>query len=108
MGGNNKGIQREPTAADLNRIEQELAADSAKDKPIYHGNRGNGNDGRFINDSTRLYLSQMREQPLLTREEEIVLAKRIEQTRYEFMLYVFSNFVGISRLLGHAEAVFQG
>jgi len=39
---------------------------------------------RFNSDPIRLYLSQMAEIPLLTREQEIALAKKIEVTRKRF------------------------
>ena len=37
-------------------------------------------DGRRINDPVRMYLTQLAEIPLLKREEEIALAKKIEVT----------------------------
>jgi RNA polymerase primary sigma factor len=40
--------------------------------------------GRSIDDPVRMYLTQMGEIPLLKREEEIALAKRIEITRRRF------------------------
>ncbi|WP_437226195.1 RNA polymerase sigma factor RpoD [Planctomicrobium sp. SH661] len=40
--------------------------------------------GRAIDDPVRMYLSQMGEIPLLTRAEEIALAKKIEVTRKRF------------------------
>jgi len=41
-------------------------------------------DGRKIDDPVRMYLTQMGEIPLLKREEEIALAKKIEVTRKRF------------------------
>ena len=41
-------------------------------------------DGRRIDDPVRMYLTQMGEIPLLTREQEISLAKKIEITRKRF------------------------
>ncbi|MBL8825800.1 MAG: sigma-70 family RNA polymerase sigma factor, partial [Planctomycetaceae bacterium] len=40
--------------------------------------------GRWSDDPVRMYLTQMAEIPLLTREQEINLAKRIETTRRRF------------------------
>lgn len=41
-------------------------------------------DGKRIDDPVRMYLTQMGEIPLLKREEEIALAKKIEVTRKRF------------------------
>jgi len=41
-------------------------------------------DGRHIDDPVRMYLTQMGEIPLLTREKEIALAQKIEVTRRRF------------------------
>jgi RNA polymerase primary sigma factor len=41
-------------------------------------------DGRRIDDPVRMYLTQMGEIPLLKREQEIALAKKIEVTRKRF------------------------
>jgi len=41
-------------------------------------------DGRHIDDPVRMYLTQMGEIPLLTREKEISLAQKIEVTRRRF------------------------
>src|SRR4029450_11385412 len=41
-------------------------------------------DGRRIDDPVRMYLTQMGSIPLLSRNEEISLAKKIEMTRKRF------------------------
>jgi len=45
-------------------------------------------DGRRTDDPVRMYLTQMGEIPLLKREQEIALAKRIEITRRRFRFKV--------------------
>ncbi len=47
--------------------------------------------GKRIDDPVRMYLSQMGEIPLLTREEEIRLAKKVELTRMAFRQMVLEN-----------------
>ncbi|MHC4525501.1 MAG: RNA polymerase sigma factor region1.1 domain-containing protein, partial [Planctomycetota bacterium] len=46
---------------------------------------------RKIDDPVRMYLTQMGEIPLLTREEEISLARKIELTRLAFRRKVLEN-----------------
>jgi RNA polymerase primary sigma factor len=48
-------------------------------------------EGRRIDDPVRMYLTQMGEIPLLSREEEIALAKKIELTRMAFRRRVLEN-----------------
>ena len=48
-------------------------------------------NSRLTNDPIRLYLSQMCEIPLLSREQEISLAKKIEITRRKFRRAVLGN-----------------
>ena len=59
--------------------EESLLVDG--DLPFTEDNDG---DGRHIDDPVRMYLTQMGEIPLLTREKEIQLAQKIEVTRRRF------------------------
>ncbi len=66
-----------------------------------------------IDDPVRMYLSQMGSIPLLTREEEIRLAKKIETTRIIFRRrclqcdYVVSMAVGVLRSVSAGELPFD-
>ncbi|MCK4999221.1 MAG: hypothetical protein KAS23_06790, partial [Anaerohalosphaera sp.] len=59
--------------------------DAALEKTLTEG------EGKRIDDPVRMYLTQMGEIPLLTREEEISLAKKIELTRLAFRRKVLEN-----------------
>jgi RNA polymerase primary sigma factor len=78
---------------------EELELDIVADKDVPNGKpekkrraskaksngESNGEDGsRKIDDPVRMYLTQMGEIPLLTRDQEISLAKKIEVTRRRF------------------------
>ncbi|MBN1764804.1 MAG: RNA polymerase sigma factor RpoD [Sedimentisphaerales bacterium] len=70
-------------------------------------------DDRRIDDPVRMYLTQMGEIPLLTREEEISLAKKIEMTRMAFRRKVLENdycmhaAVSILEQVGHGNLPFD-
>ena len=51
-----------------------------EDEPLFD----NEGDGKHIDDPVRMYLTQMGEIPLLTRDKEISLAQKIEVTRRRF------------------------
>jgi RNA polymerase primary sigma factor len=61
-----------------------------------------------IDDPVRMYLTQMGEIPLLTREEEISLARKIELTRKQFRKEVLSSGHGMKNAIEILEDVLKG
>ena len=61
-----------------------------------------------IDDPVRMYLTQMGEIPLLTREEEISLARKIELTRKQFRKEVLSSGFGLQSAIEILEDVLKG
>ena len=61
-----------------------------------------------INDPVRLYLTQMGEIPLLTREQELELARRIDLTRRRFRRRVLQSGVAIRSIIFIVENVLRG
>ena len=64
--------------------------------------------GKWSNDPIRLYLSQMAEIPLLSREEEIALAKKIEVTRKRFRRTVLGCSLGMRNTVNILTKVHKG
>jgi RNA polymerase primary sigma factor len=63
---------------------------------------------KWSNDPIRLYLSQMAEIPLLSREEEISLAKKIEVTRKRFRRSVVGCNIGMRATVKTLTKVHKG
>jgi RNA polymerase primary sigma factor len=63
---------------------------------------------RRIDDPVRMYLTQMGEIPLLAREEEIALAKKIELTRMAFRRKVLENDFCSQQAVETMQAVADG
>ncbi len=62
----------------------------------------------WSDDPVRMYLTQMGEIPLLTRQQEIELAKRIEETRRRFRTKLLENRFRVGRSLQDARSVHRG
>ena len=65
-------------------------------------------NSRRIDDPVRMYLTQMGEISLLTRDEEIRLAKKIETTRIFFRLRVLNNDYAVAQAVETLELVDSG
>ena len=68
-------------AAVEEEVEEDLLLEHELAEPV----------GRRIDDPVRMYLTQMGEIPLLTRDEEISLARKIELTRMAFRRKVLES-----------------
>jgi RNA polymerase primary sigma factor len=65
-------------------------------------------DGRRIDDPVRMYLTQMGEIPLLTRQQEIQLAKKIEVTRKRFRRKVLECDYALCNVVDTLKRVHTG
>ena len=67
-----------------------------------------GDSPKPSDDPVRMYLSQMAEIPLLTREEEISLAKKIEITRKQFRRALLENDYALRATVATLHRVHSG
>ncbi|MBE0537773.1 MAG: RNA polymerase sigma factor RpoD [Phycisphaerae bacterium] len=78
---------------DFEEEEEAEEADEAEEleEDVFLEQQLSESEGRRIDDPVRMYLTQMGEIPLLSRDEEISLAKKIELTRLAFRRRVLEN-----------------
>ena len=84
------------------KVEERAVAEAAA---AFEDNDG---DGRHIDDPVRMYLTQMGEIPLLTREKEIALAQKIEVTRRRFRRKVLECDYALRNVFETLKRVHEG
>jgi len=124
-----EAISPEKLESVLNRIEQngiqmidEIEADKLRDAERKRTGTLEGGESldevtevdltdttaRRVDDPVRMYLTQMGEIPLLTRDQEIALAKKIELTRMAFRRRVLENDYCMNQAVETMQAVADG
>ncbi|MDA1195645.1 MAG: RNA polymerase sigma factor RpoD [Planctomycetota bacterium] len=100
-GGDARRRERDAAIARGEQIDDGLPADgeSSLDLPI---------STEKIDDPVRMYLTQMGEIPLLTRDEEISLSKKIEITRKRYRHKVLESGAGIDSAIEILREVARG
>jgi len=90
--------------------EFDLAAQAASDSPglIDDSTPFGSGSAEKIDDPVRMYLTQMGEIPLLSRDEEIMLAKKIELTRRRYRVKVLECAIAQTRAVRILEEVKAG
>ncbi|MEN1680066.1 MAG: sigma-70 family RNA polymerase sigma factor [Planctomycetota bacterium] len=78
-------------------------AEDATDSPLLQDPASGGSG-----DPIRMYLSQMAEIPLLSRDEEVALAKKIELTRKRFRRNLLRSFYALESTVKTLEQVHRG
>ena len=87
------GSQTNETETDVAAIAESDAGTAEKSEDDYDSD-ADFTTGQLIDDPVRVYLMQMGEIPLLTRQQEVTAARNIEQARIRFRtLLLTSDFV---------------
>ena len=99
---------REKAAQTPEQAEAAWEADEATRRASVFTAPTDAETQKRIDDPVRMYLTQMGEIPLLTRSEEISLAKRIELTRKQFRRQVLASDLAIGATIDILRQVESG
>ncbi len=107
------GIEMVESASDATGSEKEPAAGSDDEEREFADapepvETKRAAAGEKIDDPVRMYLTQMGEIPLLSREDELRLAKRIEITRKRFRTKVLESALAVTEAIQILEDVKNG
>ena len=105
--GPDTGGEEEPGLEDLAEVEDEVEEPSEEELEELAEEMTEAG-GERIDDPVRMYLTQMGEIPLLSREKELTLAKRIEVYRKKFRFLTLSNREMMLRSVKILEEVISG
>jgi RNA polymerase primary sigma factor len=102
-------VWEDHTAVGFDHAEPE-AHDEADDpdEPAAAGAEAEGDEGHGADDALGLYLRQMGAIPLLTRDQELALARRLEETRTRYRRAVLMNWRTLERVVETFERVLAG
>jgi RNA polymerase primary sigma factor len=106
-------LVNEPPQRELYDAAEQSVTEGAGERfsdavPIVEATTLPGETPKFSSDPIRMYLSQMAEIPLLTRAEEISLAKKIEVTRKRFRRSVIGCAMAMRATVGVLVKVHKG
>jgi RNA polymerase primary sigma factor len=94
--------------AEDRETDAEAAAEEDTAEEIYAILEEEDESGKRIDDPVRMYLTQMGEIPLLTRDQEIALAKKIEITRKRFRRKVLECDYALNQVVETLSRVNEG
>ena len=100
------GIQVVENAEDADEVDEEDFDEEAFTKSDDSNKKRSSGSG-FVkgNDPVRMYLRKMGQVPLLTREGEVEIAKRIEEGERTVLTVVLSTRVGVEKMIDVGERV---